>query len=167
MCCNTPLLVESEAGSGEAAQGRGKEGLRVPAGPFGQAGRQIRGGRTLQAGSGNQPAGFGVSAIRHKPRRRSHGRRQTLPCGYRQAPESRGPGTYGKARQKDKSHPKAEGPKNDGIGQSEIQLTSLAEYRPGRPQYKPTAVQLVWRSASLHSAIVLLASEAGAAVSTA
>jgi hypothetical protein len=28
-------------------------------------------------------------------------------------------------------------------------------------------VQLVWRSASLHSAIVLLASEAGAAVSTA
>ena len=48
---------------------------------FGQASGHLRRIRTLQAASGNQPAGLGLSAIHRQPRRRSDGRRQTLSSG--------------------------------------------------------------------------------------
>jgi hypothetical protein len=45
---------------------------------------------TLQAAPGDQSAGFGPSARHRKPRRRSHGRRQTLPSGQLETPKNRG-----------------------------------------------------------------------------
>jgi hypothetical protein len=56
---------------------------------------------TQNAASGNQPAGFGLSAIHRKPRRRSYGRRQTLPSGYGKDPESRGQRICRETRQED------------------------------------------------------------------
>ena len=76
---NRPSVLQPSSGSGEAAQDRGEERLCVRTGTSGQASGHLRRGRTMQAASGNQPSGFGLSAIHHKPRRRSHGRRQTLP----------------------------------------------------------------------------------------
>jgi ParB family chromosome partitioning protein len=45
-----------------------------------QASGHLRRVGTLQAASGSQPVGFGVSAIHRRPPGRSHGRCQTLPC---------------------------------------------------------------------------------------
>ena len=76
----------------------------------------------------NQPAGFGVSAIHRQPRRRSHGRRQTLSSGCGQAPRSSCQGIRRETRQENNQ---AEDPQDCGLS------PSICDF---------------WRSADSHSA---------------
>ena len=53
----------------------------------------------MQTASGNQSAGFGLSTFHRQPRRRSHGRRQTISSGCGEAPESSCQGIRRETRQ--------------------------------------------------------------------
>src|SRR5271157_5730124 len=68
-----------------------------------------------ECGALAEPAGFGVSAIHGQPRRRSHGRRQTLPSRYRETAKGRGRGTCSETREKDEGGSQAEDPQ-DSLG---------------------------------------------------